>query len=329
MIGTVIQKKRKEAGLTQAQLAELLGVTAPAVNRWEKNLSFPDATLFAPLARCLKTDLNELFSFYDSLSEKERQLIVDKARTMLLLGEQDEALAYIDKAIQNNLSDGLLYMELAKALLGAHTLNKAADPMIYLDKIAEYYERAMQLLPEKSDEISHSLITIYAEMGNKEKAEEAWNRLPDKSYDKAWTHAEMLFQLKDYNASVPEIRKLVLERVISLSQNLVFLGDALYLNGNKDAAALAEKLDAKLRDLFELWSGIDVINRMSSAIETQPDDAEEVKLSDLINDDLVQEGITTCPLFEGVVLGGAPKGEHSIGDLFADILTALQKMPKK
>lgn len=68
MIGKNIQQKRKAAGLTQAQLAELLGVTAPAVNRWEKDLSFPDTVLLAPLARCLNTDLNELFSFYDSLS---------------------------------------------------------------------------------------------------------------------------------------------------------------------------------------------------------------------------------------------------------------------
>ena len=77
MIGSIIQQKRKEAGLTQAQLADRLGVSAPAVNRWEKDLSFPDATLLAPLARCLKTDLNELFSFYDYLSAKERELIVD------------------------------------------------------------------------------------------------------------------------------------------------------------------------------------------------------------------------------------------------------------
>ena len=76
MIGKIIQQKRKKSGLTQAQLADLLGVTAPAVNRWEKDLSFPDATLLAPLARCLKTDLNELFAFYDSLSDKERALIV-------------------------------------------------------------------------------------------------------------------------------------------------------------------------------------------------------------------------------------------------------------
>lgn len=85
MVGEVIQKKRKEAGFTQAQLAEMLGVTPPAVNRWEKNLSFPDATLLAPLARLLKTDINTLFSFYDTLSEAERDAAVNEARNKLLI----------------------------------------------------------------------------------------------------------------------------------------------------------------------------------------------------------------------------------------------------
>lgn len=329
MIGNIIQKKRKEAGLTQAQLAELLGVTAPAVNRWEKDLSFPDATLLAPLARCLKTDLNELFSFYDSLSDQERKRIVDKASMMILLEDQDEALAYIENAIRSNLSDGQLYLDMAKALLGAYTLKKSADPMIYLDRIADYYERAMKLLPERADDISHSLITIYAKMGNRDKAEEAWSRLPDKSYDKKWAHAEMLYQMEDYDNALPEIRRLVLERIIGLSQDLVFLGDALYLSGDKESAKLAEKLDGDLRALFGMWRGIDVINRVASAIETLPEDAEEVKLIDLISGNFAQDRITTCPLFDGVVLGGAPKGEGSTGDLMADILTALQKLPEK
>lgn len=327
MIGVIIQRKRKEAGLTQAQLAELLGVTAPAVNRWEKDLSFPDATLLAPLARCLKTDLNELFSFYDSLSEKERQLIIDTANRMLLLEDQEAALDYIDEAIRNNLSDGLLHLGMANALLGAHTLRKAEKPMIYLDRIASLYERAMALLPEQATDISYSLMTIYAEMGKRDKAEEAWRKLPDKSYDKKWAHAEMLYQLKAYDDALPEIRKLLLDRIISLSQNLIFFGDTLYLSGDKKSAELAEELDAGLRQLFGLWSGIDVINRMTSAIETQPAEAKEVKLSDLISGDFSQAKISSCPLFENVTLGGAPSNDRSTGDLIADILSALQKLP--
>ena len=172
MIGNMIQTKRKEAGLTQAQLAELLGVTPPAVNRWEKDLSFPDAALLAPLARCLKTDLNELFSFYESLSDKERELVINKAMNMLLLGNLEEALIYMDKVVKENQSDGDLYLGFAKVLLGGHAIRKSLEPLIYLDTIVEYYERAMVLLPEQTEKISNSLVTIYAEMGNKEKAED-------------------------------------------------------------------------------------------------------------------------------------------------------------
>ena len=34
-IGSVIKKYRKEAGLTQEEMAERLGVTTPAVSKWE------------------------------------------------------------------------------------------------------------------------------------------------------------------------------------------------------------------------------------------------------------------------------------------------------
>lgn len=36
MIGEIIKEKRKNLKLTQEQVAEYLGVTTPAVNKWEK-----------------------------------------------------------------------------------------------------------------------------------------------------------------------------------------------------------------------------------------------------------------------------------------------------
>ena len=34
-----IRRMRKEKGLTQEQVAQALGVTAPAVNKWERGVS--------------------------------------------------------------------------------------------------------------------------------------------------------------------------------------------------------------------------------------------------------------------------------------------------
>ena len=329
MIGSIIQQKRKEAGMTQAQLADRLGVSAPAVNRWEKDLSFPDATLLAPLARCLKTDLNELFSFYDSLSAKERELIVDKARMMLLKDGDETALQYIDSVLRENLSDGNLYKEMADMLFGWHTIKKAQSPQLYLAEVAEYYERALELLPDKVEIISGSLMNVYGEMGEAEKAEEAWSRLPQTKHDKQWAHAELHYLLKDYGLAASEVKTLVLRKIVDLSRSLNFLHDVLSMAGMDELADLADEKDAAVRELFGLWQGLGVINRVSTAIGTQPDDAEEVKLSDMIDRSFDEDKFTTCPLFEGVQLGGLSGDESSTADLVADLLKALQNLPRK
>ena len=46
--------------MTQEQVADYLGVSTPAVNKWEKGGCYPDITLLPALARLLKVDLNRL-----------------------------------------------------------------------------------------------------------------------------------------------------------------------------------------------------------------------------------------------------------------------------
>ena len=50
-IAAVIRKYRKEAGLTQEEMANRLGVTTPAVNKWENGNSNPDIALLAPFQK--------------------------------------------------------------------------------------------------------------------------------------------------------------------------------------------------------------------------------------------------------------------------------------
>ncbi len=49
----IICEKRKALGLTQEQVANYLGVTTPAVNKWEKGTTCPDIALLPALARLL------------------------------------------------------------------------------------------------------------------------------------------------------------------------------------------------------------------------------------------------------------------------------------
>ncbi|MEE1525445.1 MAG: helix-turn-helix transcriptional regulator, partial [Lacticaseibacillus paracasei] len=57
-IDQVIRERRLALGLTQEELANKIGVSAPAVSKWEKGVSYPDITLLPALARILGTDVN-------------------------------------------------------------------------------------------------------------------------------------------------------------------------------------------------------------------------------------------------------------------------------
>lgn len=70
-IGSVIKKYRKEIGITQEEMANRLGVTTPAVNKWENGNSNPDIELLAPIARLLNISLDTLLSFHEKLSGVE------------------------------------------------------------------------------------------------------------------------------------------------------------------------------------------------------------------------------------------------------------------
>ncbi|MBQ7337353.1 MAG: helix-turn-helix transcriptional regulator [Clostridia bacterium] len=56
-----IKRLRTQRGLTQEQLAQLLGISAQAISKWETSETYPDGALLVPLARALHVSLDELF----------------------------------------------------------------------------------------------------------------------------------------------------------------------------------------------------------------------------------------------------------------------------
>ncbi|MCI9134108.1 MAG: helix-turn-helix transcriptional regulator [Lachnospiraceae bacterium] len=61
-IGKFIAQCRKEKKLTQAQLAEKLGITDRAVSKWETGKGMPDSSLLLELSEILGITVNELLS---------------------------------------------------------------------------------------------------------------------------------------------------------------------------------------------------------------------------------------------------------------------------
>ena len=61
-IGKFIASCRKEQGMTQAVLAEQLGISDRAVSKWETGKSMPDSGIMLELCELLKINVNELLS---------------------------------------------------------------------------------------------------------------------------------------------------------------------------------------------------------------------------------------------------------------------------
>lgn len=71
-IGKFIAHCRKEKNMTQAELAEKLGVTDKSIGNWENGRNMPDLSLFKPLCDELNISLNDLMSG-EKVKEKEYQ----------------------------------------------------------------------------------------------------------------------------------------------------------------------------------------------------------------------------------------------------------------
>lgn len=97
-IGQVIRKYRTDKNMTQEELAERLGVTAPAVNKWEKGNSCPDIMLLAPIARLLGVSLDTLLSFQAELTEEQvNGLLLELERKLESEGMKEAVSWFVKK----------------------------------------------------------------------------------------------------------------------------------------------------------------------------------------------------------------------------------------
>ena len=99
-IGQIIRKYRKSKNMTQEEMAERLGVTAPAVNKWERGNSLPDITLLAPIARLLGISLDTLLTFQGDLTDREVNELIAVLNGKLKTEGFEDAFAWAKKQME-------------------------------------------------------------------------------------------------------------------------------------------------------------------------------------------------------------------------------------
>ena len=144
LIGDVIRIYRKQVGITQEEMARRLGVTTPAVNKWENNNTQPDIALLAPIARLLGITTDTLLSFRDALSSEEITAYIKKLDEDLETREYAEVFAEVKKTLEEYPNCDQLLWQAAVILEARRNINQVPDKEKYDDIIYGWLERCLQ-----------------------------------------------------------------------------------------------------------------------------------------------------------------------------------------
>ena len=139
-IGRYIAEKRRIKNLTQAQLAEQLGISDKTVSKWECGRSMPDYALIQPLCESLDISVSELIEGKNTALH-ERQLMELLRRTQELerqngilhgvillvfdIALQSLAQHFVGSPMQDLLSGIILGLSAGILLLGIYLIFQA------------------------------------------------------------------------------------------------------------------------------------------------------------------------------------------------------------
>lgn len=255
-INEIIHQKRLEQGFTQEQIASLLGVSTPAVNKWEKGLSYPDITLLPPLARLLNTDLNTLLSFQDDLSKKEVVVIMNKVTETF--EEQGFQAGY--ELAMNKIKEfpncDLLLLNMATLLDGGLTLY---GKNIKLDD----YEMIIESLYEKvvssndtslKEQAQSSLINKLIQRKEYERAQAILDTISsDRYFDKKQIQANLYIAKNELDKAVKLIEENLLTTTNDTHSYLMTLMEIAIKQDRIEDAKYIANIDSQAAKLFDLW----------------------------------------------------------------------------
>ena len=305
----VIQERRKELGFTQEQVAEYLGVSIPAVSKWESGLTSPDLSLLPPLARFLKTDLNTLFCFQADISQQEIGYFCREAAAIVQAKGMAAGFEAAEQKIHEYPHNETLLHCLVLQLDGLLTMSELSDEQRkpYDDKIVGWYE---QLAKSGDGRISNSADFMLAGRcirgGDYDKAQEILDRMPDKEdvlssmADKRMMQVNLFLQQGKTVEAVRMLQNSLLQTLNKAQLLLWKLIDAELLAGKTQTArSIADKAGriAELSDFTEYHS---LIPHLSIATAEQNADECIRILRDMLASMMKPWDRSSSPLFDQI-----------------------------
>lgn len=256
-IGEQIRTYRKEKNLTQEQIATALGVTAPAVNKWERGNTLPDITLLPALARLLEIDMNTLFSFHEELTELEIATFINALYEQATGGDITGAFADAQAKIRDYPHCTPLLFTCATMLSAALTLSTltSEEKSAHAATVKDWLTR----VSESGDDNYHTAACYQLAVqeisdGNYDRAEALIAELPDANFDKEVLKIRVLANRGNYDEAALQTEAQVLAKMVMLHSHLQQLIEFETKTGHDDEAQAAADIASALCALFGLWT---------------------------------------------------------------------------
>jgi len=211
-LGKRICRLRKQANMTQRELANLLGISEPAVCKWETDSSMPDIMLLTPLARALHTDLNTLLSYEEQLSPEMVKEFANAAEEIGRTEGTAAGMLYWKERLQEYPNSELLMMVYAKQLMKQQIQGAATKEQMQIQE-----ELLLKLCKSEEAEVKFEakryLASFYITGQRFEEAESVLATLPDFDFNARHLKALLLYVKKEYEAARKECEQFLFECV--------------------------------------------------------------------------------------------------------------------
>ena len=256
-ISTVIREKRRELGMTQEQVAERLGVSAPAVNKWERGNTCPDIMILPALARLLETDVNTLLCFREELTDQEIAAACEEVVKEANENGIDAGSDLAEKKIREYPNCMKLMYSLNTTLEGLLILGRAEiteeECRRYEEKIFARYEF---ILDHAADErtrnsAAYMLVGRYMRQGDCRRAEELLDLLPQREADKRILEGKILGDINEVHIALFKLMTLAMDE------------------GREEDAEEIAKIGQKTAEAYGLWGYNSILIPMELAVRQQ------------------------------------------------------------
>lgn len=298
-LGEVVRTYRKSKKMTQEELAVRLGVTAPAVNKWENGNSFPDIMLLAPIARLLNISLDTLLSFQEELTESEISEIVSEVQRQLKEEPYDKVFHHAKKKIEQYPNCEQLIWQLAVVLDAQRLFQNIPKEQDYDEYLCSLYNRVLSSNDEMiRNRAADSLFSLYMRRDQYEKAEECLKYFSEQNPEKKRKQAEIFSQTHRIQEACKAYEELLFSGYQMMSMTLNGMYRLAIQENNMDRAHMLAAKQEEMAVCFEMGRYYEVTGRLDIAVFEKDTETIIAAAKEMLSSVEQMDSFQESPLYE-------------------------------